>query len=219
MGAACSDDKYDSVESDMDSKRPDLPKHHTVRGLETVEDVAGYRVGSGVGALTHSVLAEMSGPQDPVRYGTIFKKHKVYFYFYATISWICNGDGVLHEKEKKYIQSEAKALGLEDDQINQFFTNSKDYSKEFISATENAWKEFDPTLDKQDMNKKLVTAREYLVLYTLIAAAQDGLHKDEYNVAKHMAKNLGLGQDCAEQCVALLKAEQDMARKITSKFS
>ena len=161
----------------------------------------------------------MSGPQDPVRYGTIFSKHKVYFYFYATIACICNADGVLHEKEKKYIQFKAKEVGLEDDQINQFLTNFKDYSKEYISATENAWKEFDATLDKEAIDKKLLMAREYLVLYTLIAAAQDGLHKDEYNVAKHMAKNLGLSQDCAKQCVALLKAEQDMARKITSKFS
>ena len=192
MGGACSEEKYESFDRNMDSKQPDskLSKHRTVRGIETMDDVRGYQVGSGISALTQSVLSQMSGDEDPLRYAPIFIKHKGYYYFWATIAYICNADGVLHEKEKSFIKFQCTEVGLKDDETNDLLTNFRDYSKEYVIASENSWKEFDPTLDKKGLNKKLLMAREYLVLYTLMAAAQDGLHEDEYKVAKHMAEKL-----------------------------
>lgn len=52
------------------------------------------------------------------------------------------------------------------------------------------------------------------IIYSLVAATQDGLVKDEYNAVTDVAIRIGLTKDDVKDCMQIIKLERQLAIKL-----
>lgn len=177
-------------------------KSNTIHGLEKASDVSEYEIGVGIDVMIQQVCSQIMN-EDFLK---VLVKHKSPFYFNCTVAHVARGDGILGEKEKKYLIRTSKQWGLSDDDIKEVL-KGKNCTKEMLQVSEKALREVNPNDSDEQIAKKLNLFSYALLLQSIIAATQDGLVDKEYTAAKKLAVELGFDKSAAREAVKAVKAE------------
>ena len=141
-------------------------------------------------------------------YLDVFHKHKVVFYFLSTIANVCRGDSDLSKEERDFMVEICKQWGVTDQEQVKLILEGINYYKEFVYSATTAIKEAIPDASDEDIEIKVERLKYNILMYSLIAATQDGLVRHEYNQCKKLAIRLGLTEDVVTNCVEVIKLEK-----------
>lgn len=219
MGAVCSqknDAPLDATNRrSMDSyeEKQSLMRADTLAGIETEEEVSFYDIGQGIHAINHSVASRWN-ETDPTEYLKIWVKSGAHISWHSCMVHICKADGTLSEKEEAFIVQVCKGGGVTNEDDLNLILEGHDTSKQMITDLYKVFNHFfSKTKTKEEIDKKVIGLKKGCILYAILAAAQDGFVRDEYQSATKMAIQIGLTKQHVKDCIQLVKMEIALAKK------
>ena len=144
-------------------------------------------------------------------------KHRIMFYFFSTVTSVCLADGKLGSDEEEFIRSICSLWDVSEDSTNEAL-KGKDYTKEYLEACEKYWDELIPNLGKEDKAALMNGMKNDIVLYSVLAASQDGFVKQEYKQAQEVATKLGLDEACVKENVEIVEMEKALAARLLKRL-
>ena len=178
-----------------------------ISGISQESDVSSYTVGTAIISLMLDYSARVTA-DDASDFFSTCTKHKVFFYFTSTLAYVCRGDDILGEKEKEWIIKSAQAWRVPENEILEAL-KGKDYSREMVKAATVATKEMIPNASDKDIIERVKPLSYALLMQAIISATQDGFVKQEYVVAKKLAKELGIDNSTVDKMITVVKLESN----------
>lgn len=216
-------DKEAEKEKTTEEEKDDRGTAKDIARVANEISAASYDIGSLVDVLSHKFYSQLLEKQtkdekiDPKRYVEIMNKHNVILYYFQLIVYVCKGENKLGSKEEEYVRRYSKAWGLPDDKIDDVL-KGEDCSVQYQTAVAKYWKEAMPNATNDDLIVLVNAFKNDVVLYSMLAASQDGLVLSEYSAALKLAAKLGLGKDVVKENVNIIKAEKRLAQLANARY-
>ena len=212
MGATCS-----TKETVLSDERSNMDRQRqTLIGIESLEVFDFYDVGCGIRSIAHSVFSfrRDESAESKQHVMEVSNKHKNPFYTLSTVAHVCMADGILHDKEKAFIEQYAISRGVPENDIEELL-KGKDYTQEMIDSRGAVYDEnHGKSTDKKSKEKAVEGFKKYFILLSILAATQDGLVRDEYEQSVKIAQKIGLTRQDVKIMVELVRTEFAMAKQL-----
>lgn len=177
-------------------------------------------VGKGVAPLASDILCQLDEScQDIAEYERLCQKHSCSLYFWCVVAFICKGDGVLGEKERRFIKEASRETHpLSSKDFDVVVQVNKNYLQHYVTSVNTVWRDFQAKIKKKELQKKLYFAKQKLLFFAILAASQDGVAKKEFKNISDLGKALKLPQNDIMAMADIVQMELDVAAKMVKIF-
>ena len=213
MGAQCSSENKARDQVSPDTEKLIANRGYTIRDLDNASFFKFYSPGTAVHQLTLNVCNENLSPDDMMKLKEINNNHKVNFYYNSCIVNACMADGVLDEKEEKYIYSIGKDWALSDDDWKEAL-KGKDYAKELSEAWPKVYKIFKPSYTDEQIKAITHGIKKHCILHCICACSQDGFVKEEYKQVQKLANSMDVTKEEVKELINIVRMERYIAKSI-----
>ena len=213
MGAHCASEKKvnEQVVPNTDKLIP--KRGDTLRNLDNESFFKFYTPGTGIQQLTLNVCNENLSPDDMSKLIEFNKSHNVNFYYTSCLVNACMADGVLGEKEEKFIHTISNNWIMPDDDWKEVL-KGKDYSKELTEAWIEVYKEFKPSYTDEKIKAITHGVKKHCILQSICACSQDGFVKEEYKQVQKLANSMGVTKEEVKELIHIVRMERYIAKSI-----
>ena len=213
MGALCSSENSVRDQEPPDTEKLIANRGETIRNLDNESFFRFYTPGTAVDHLTQSVCSTNFSADDMARFLEISNANRVNFHYTSCLVNACLADGVLGEKEEKYIYQLSHDWGLPDDDWKEAL-KGKDYTKELMEAWVKLYKEFKPSYT--DKQREIIThgIKKHCILHCICACSQDGFVKEEYKQVQKLANSMDVTKEEVKELINIVRMERYIAKSI-----